>query len=480
MGFALSVLYILICYLTPVALFGSLAQFRIEMFLAILILFISLPKMMRSFVLKAPQALALLGLAVAVFLSVLIGVNWPSGAITSVIEFIPAIYAFFLVCLHCNSRKKLNVLVLVVFVVCLFVIIQGNLELIHTPAQTGGQGAYDTTPQESEILPGDIPDTVTLNARVWDIEHPYLIAQQVAPWQWIYRVRGLGEINDPNDFGQLLVCEIPLLFLFWRRKRTVRNLAFVIVPSCVLIYGVYLTHSRGALVALTAVIIVAARRRIGTVPAVVVAGALMAGAMALHFTGGRAISAETGSDRTDLWGGSLQLLKTHPLFGVGIGHLPEYLGHTAHNTVLVCAAELGLFGLFFWVLFLLPTARDVFMIAMPKRVRDTAQTGADGAQSSLLAWRGPALEKADINHMGHCLLLSLTGFLVAGWFLSRAYAMTFFFLGGMVEAVYEEALRQGMVAPRLLFTRTLIYSFALTILLLLIVYVMLRIVNISH
>jgi hypothetical protein len=40
-------------------------------------------------------------------------------------------------------------------------------------------------------------------------------------------------------------------------------------------------------------------------------------------------------------------------------------------------------------------------------------------------------------------VLSFTGFLVAGWFLSRTYVMTFFLLGGMVEVVYEMALQRG-------------------------------------
>ena len=47
------------------------------------------------------------------------------------------------------------------------------------------------------------------------------------------------------------------------------------------------------------------------------------------------------------------------------------------------------------------------------------------------------------------MVLSLTGFLVAGMFLSRAYVLTLFLLGGMAEVVYEMALRRGMIAPRL-------------------------------
>ena len=43
----------------------------------------------------------------------------------------------------------------------------------------------------------------------------------------IYRVRGLGEINDPNDFGQMLVCLIPLMFIFWRHEEDAAQLCFV-------------------------------------------------------------------------------------------------------------------------------------------------------------------------------------------------------------------------------------------------------------
>jgi hypothetical protein len=470
MGFVLSVLYLLICYLTPVTLFGTLGlQFRIELIVAALIFAISVIKM-RSFVFRTPQALALTGLAVAVFLSVLIGVHWPGGATAAIVNFIPGIYAFFVIGLHCDSRRKLNVLVLMLLFACLFVIAQGCLELTHT-----------NSPEENkEVLPGEIPDTVTLNGPVWNAEHPYLIAQQAAPWEWIYRIRGLGIINDPNDFGQLLVSVTPLLFILWKPKKFIRNFAFVLVPACLLLYGIFLTHSRGALVALVAVVVVAARRRIGTVPAVVVAGALFAGAMALQFTGGRAISADAGSDRTALWGGSLQLLKSHPIFGVGYGQLSDLIGQTAHNSVVVCAAELGLFGLFFWTLFLLPTVRDVYMIAMPKKVGQAVNAEAVEVQPSLNAWSGTALSKSEISHIGYCLLLSLTGFLAAGWFLSRAFTITFFLIGGMVEVVYEAARRQGMVASRMPLKRTLIYTSVLTICLVTIVYVTLRLVNLNH
>jgi O-antigen ligase len=297
-----------------------------------------------------------------------------------------------------------------------------------------------------------------------------------------YRLRGLGLINDPNDFAQLTVCLIPLVFIFWRAKKKFRNILFVILPVCVLLFGVFLTHSRAALVALIAMAVVAARRRIGTLPALLVAGGLFVAAMALNFTGGRGISTAAGEDRTMLWGEGLQVLKAHPLFGVGFGYLPDYTEEhlTAHNSFVVCAAELGLFGLYFWSMFLFSTMRDVLVIASPTKVSDGEPVVAEGGLFAQTTRKIEAVDKSDINRLGRLLVLSFTGFLVVGWFLSRAFVMTLFLLGGMAEVVYEMALRRGMIAPRLRLGRVMSYAGGLAITLILLMYVMLRIVNLTH
>ena len=58
--------------------------------------------------------------------------------------------------------------------------------------------------------------------------------------------------------------------------------------------------------------------------------------------------------------------------------------------------------------------------------------------------------------------------------------MTFFLLGGMVEVVFEMALRRGMIAPRLSLSRVLLFSGVLAISLVLLMYIMLRITNLMH
>jgi O-Antigen ligase len=467
MGFVLSILYFVTYYLTPPVLFGPLAVVRIELILAALVCLASLPALKKSLILKTPQSLASVGLFVAGFMSVLIGMHWAGGAIQAFSAITPCAIAYFLVCLHCNSKKKLQGIVLVLLFVCLFVIAHGYIDL-HRVA---GNAALQPGVTESEAQ------------NQWDKEHPYLFVMNNDAGESFYRLRGLGLINDPNDFGQLLVCAIPMMFIFWRPKRVLKNLVFVILPVCALLFGAYLTHSRGTLLALMAVAVVGARRRTGTLPALLIAGVLFVSAMALHFTGGREISAQSGSDRTALWSSGLQMIKTHPLFGVGLGSFAdncEGCGHTAHNSVMVCAAELGMFGLFFWSLFLFPTVRDALATASPKKVNEGELIVSKERHFPSVTRKIEEVDKAEINRLGRLLVMSLTGFLVAGWFLSRSYVMTLFLLGGMAEVVYEMVLQRGMIAPRLSLSRVLLYAGGLAISLVLLMYIMLRITNLMH
>ena len=244
MGFFLSILYFVTYYLTPTTMFGPLAAAHIEMILAVLVSLVSLPALMRSFILKTPQSLALLGLALAVFLSVLIGMNWPGRALFSILGFIPNAFAYMLVCLHCNSKKKLQVLVAMLLFVCLFVITRGYIDLRH--------GISDTnTSQAGAVGTGANPAAANATS--------YVLSMRNDAGDTFYRIRGQGEINDPNDFGQLLVCVLPLPFIFWQTKKTSRNISFVLLPVCILLYGIFLTRSRGALLALVAVVLLAAR-----------------------------------------------------------------------------------------------------------------------------------------------------------------------------------------------------------------------------
>ena len=206
------------------------------------------------------------------------------------------------------------------------------------------------------------------------------------------------------------------------------------------------------------------------------------GATALQFTGGRDISASAGEDRTALWGQGFAQLKEHPLFGVGFGQLGNYTegNLTAHNTIVVCAAELGLFGLYFWSMFIFATLKDSITIS-------TSQSKSQGVSSlavdELYPSEEPKLEDTDdaeIRRLGNLVLLSITGFLTAGLFLSRAYVLTLYLLGGIAEVVFAMALQRGLVASRMPLARVMLYAAGLAALLVALMYVMIRVLNAVH
>jgi len=87
------------------------------------------------------------------------------------------------------------------------------------------------------------------------------------------------------------------------------------------------------------------------------------------------------------------------------------------------------------------------------------------------------LPEEELRRLARLLVISLLGYFVAGWFLSRAYAMTLFIYGGMVEAVYRMALDQGIVPPRLSLPGTMRLSAVAVVGLLIVVYIMLRVHN---
>jgi hypothetical protein len=120
------------------------------------------------------------------------------------------------------------------------------------------------------------------------------------------------------------------------------------------------------------------------------------------------------------------------------------------------------------------------VIASPSKVSEGEPVISEKERFPLAFRRIEVVNKAEICRLGQLLLLSLTGFLVAGWFLSRALIMTFFLLGGIAEVVFGMALRQGMVSPRLPLARVLGYTGGFAISLLMLMYIMLRAVNLMH
>ena len=489
MGLFFTLLYILTAYLAPDTLFGALAEYRVQLIIAILALVASIPSLQQSSLTRMPQTYALIGMWIAVFMSYLFN-GLTRFAPEAMLDFLPSTFAFFFVVLNCKTKRHLQMVILVLLGASLFTIYMGYTAIL---------------------------------AR--NFHSPYLYAGHDATTETLARLRGLSFINDPNDFAQLLVSLIPCLFFFWASKRGVQNFIFVLVPAGILLFGMFLTHSRGGMVAFLAVVLVSARRKIGTIPSAITAGVLFTIATVIGWSGGRDITVEQGADRMEAWATGLQILKSHPVFGVGFLRFTEYYMITAHNTIVVCAAELGMFGLFFWVMFLIPTIRDAVVAGKTDKSKEQLAEEEEGktpferalarraaqatpmhfesatptpepinsvlasdARGNVAAMANPyfmneevkELPEAELRRLARLMTFSLTGFLVAGWFLSRAYVMTLFIYGGMVQVLYRMALDQGLAPERMKLPRVMRFSAITAVILIAVVYVMLRIQNLMR
>jgi hypothetical protein len=162
-------------------------------------------------------------------------------------------------------------------------------------------------------------------------------------------------LSDPNDLAQILLIALPLAFIAWRRGRMVANFFLVLVPAALLLWTTYLTHSRGGLLALAAVALMAARKKLGTTASTGLAAVFILGMLALDFTGGRGISAADGADRLEAWANGLEMFKSAPIFGIGFNSFTDLYEITAHNSFVLCLAELGLLGSTLWMALLVTT-----------------------------------------------------------------------------------------------------------------------------
>ncbi|ADV83206.1 O-antigen ligase family protein [Terriglobus saanensis] len=455
MRFFLTLLFIFTAFMSPPVVFGPLAPYHIEIIIAALAFFLSIPDLLNSGLLFSPKVWALVFLGVSVVLSIAAS-GWIGGGLEALYSFLPLPFTFLMAALNIKTKRHLQIVAITMVLGCAYFI---------------AHGAYD-------LRNGVDPS-------------PFLYGAST-----LRRLRGLGVVNDPNDFGQVMVALIPCMFLF-KTKNFVANLFLVGIPLSVLTVGLYLTHSRGAAVAIMVMIAVASRRKFGNVPALLLAGCIFASSLALGWSGGRDVSMEAGSDRMAAWSMGIEFIKSHPFVGVGFMQFADFNdGLTAHNTIVVCAAEIGIPGFIFWVMFLLSTLREgatlghVFARTKATSTLEASTSSSEGgidkrpesplATTELPAGSahflaGPGLSEADLRQTTRLLVYALIGFLSAGWFLSRAMSMWLFLLTGMLTATIQMDPHRTFMPTKLSLLSLLRWSTATALCLLLVVYGLLRV-----
>lgn len=465
MAYLLTLVYIALSLLSPKDFIPSLAEYRVELIVVLLALIASIPQLSDPKFFRTPQNYLLLGLFPAIFLSIAIGDRWSGGGFVAVQKFLSTGIVFYLVVLNCQATKRLRPIVSLLTIIAVSYVVQGGRAYYAAEKDINNvcKPGYDTrTPTSRLINIQGVPE----------ICNPLLEIIPISDGSFAFRMRGLGFLKDPNELAQFLVMLIPLLWIHWRKGIYVRNAVMVVVPAAILVWGMYLTHSRGGLIALVLVLMLTLKDRLNLVAAVV-AGVLAFGAMtALNFSGGREISLQAGSNRFILWGDGLALFKSAPVFGVGYENFANAnRGQTAHNSFIVCLAELGLFGYAFWVALLVFTISGLnSLIASLKQPHAPPAAPPTTTEDS-------DQEAYDLRRWAEAVRLSLVAFLAAAFFLSRAYALTLYLALGMAVVLLCLASKEDEPVGAHRLWRQLGFSAGVGLATIVLVYFMIRVGN---
>lgn len=269
------------------------------------------------------------------------------------------------------------------------------------------------------------------------------------------RITYLGFFADPNDLGMYLVMSLPVLFLLTYKFPALLKPAGW-AGTAIVLYGVYLSQSRGTLLATLTLIFIWFWRKYGTTKSAVLV--LMASpVMVFILSRFREIGSEDESSqgRLDAWYAGLEMLIDNPVFGVGQGAFTEYHYLTAHNSFVLAFAEMGLLGCLVWIAILVSTVYSLFKIAERKYItEDTTLT----AEQTIVA------EKEALIAL--VMLYSLAAYVVTGFFLSRTYVPVLYLYLGMSAACLGRVRRAFPKVPADVFfpaKQIATYSFAITV-----------------
>lgn len=417
MTFALYLLLLVLVLVKPIEAFApELAEYRLTMIMSLAVFGIALAGAVRTgeMAVRARHLVLLAGVTVAIVVSRVVQ-GWVGGASQALTEFLPSVLLFLTTAFVVTTMPRLKATCALV-VLCMVVLAIAGIAAYHTGfmvddlvvREGSGSGVLDYLDvRQGPVL---VPADDTSGASLW-------------------RIRSWGFFSDPNDFSQAIAMSLPMLLGAWMRRRGVRNLVRIWLPCAVLLYAVYLTHSRGAMLGIGMMLAYGLLSRAGPVKASIALGAFAMAAVVTGATGGRSYSSgeESAGGRIAAWSEGLTMLGNHPVFGVGYGNFIEHHSYTAHNSFVLGFAELGLFGYFFWIALLVLAFRELGRAAASTAPHE------------------------DVHRWASLLRLSLLGFLTCAMFLSRTYVPTLYVLLALcyvpLHCVEKAALAEGAAPP---------------------------------
>jgi O-antigen ligase len=195
------------------------------------------------------------------------------------------------------------------------------------------------------------------------------------PMYWGGRIRWVGEYDGANVLCMLFVIAIAFAIHLTIGPWGVFTRILAASLGGLIVYGVYLTASRGGFLALVVVAIMTVifrrtdkpinigpvRLLVAGVTAVLLLSAAPARMDKLND------DAHSSAGRIDSWQEGLEMMKATRMMGVGYGQWQEHHYLLAHNSIVQTLGEMGLAGLFAWLAVLYSSTRAFLAVRVPER-----------------------------------------------------------------------------------------------------------------
>src|SRR5947209_5239233 len=432
MGLIFTIIFVLLNLLSPADFYPDLAGSRYIFFVAIAAIVFSIPALLKAKPFKLVQSTFWFGvLFIAMVSSAWNG--WLGGSLIIANAYVTAAAAFFLIMANATTPARIRAISTAAILTATFFVLYGS-KVVATTAGMEDPRMLSTIQKRFVTFQAVSASQLSTQSSTLS----FLGSSRL----YILRLRALGELNDPNDLAQFLLVCICLLALWYQPNKKLRNFLIIGVPSLYLLYGIFLTDSRGGLVARGRLLVLWCCRRVGSVSAFVMSGLMGLGVLLLGFTGGRGISAQEGEDRIAAWREGFQMLKMRPFVGVVMHNLTEHYPITAHNSFILVFAELGLLGDFCCLGMLIASFFGLrWVIQGEESAEQLAAAAAVGkfAPNPLLAKSQASVsdqpQRDEIAFAARIVRIARFAFLAADWFLSRAFVLPLYMLLGMAAAL---------------------------------------------
>lgn len=250
------------------------------------------------------------------------------------------------------------------------------------------------------------------------------------------RIYYYGTMSDPNDLALVLVSAIPFILTFLGNAKKTSTKLFCTLALFSHIVAISWTYSRSGFLALVAVFLLYAITSVRKlVPITIAIAAILSITFFSSSLRERLIETNvtdveqmdlSAEYRLELWAAGVDMIKSHPLTGVGMGQfsknvlqyldsdLPETRAQTAHNSFVLIAAEAGIPALILYLAIIILTFINLWIVYRRYRLRNI--------DFAMPVWSRP-------------LIASIVGILISSLFLSQAYSWFFYILIAINETI---------------------------------------------